>query len=125
MQDLHEEEQAFMDMLGRLGLENEFYDLNNAPYSAQNQGKIEQITRMVNEAIALAKANARAIADATGILQRLLSHYRRGMNPLRSLRREKGGTWTFHREDPRRDGNMTENTVVYHGDNWWVTWVKK
>lgn len=68
-------------------------------------------------------ANERADADKTGILRRLLRHYRSQQNPLRSLRREKGGTWTFHREVPD-SSKLPEGTVIYHGDNWWVTWIK-
>lgn len=65
-------------------------------------------------------ANQRADADETGILRRLLKHYRKRQNPLRSLRKEKGGVWTFHREYPE----VGPDTVIYYGEGWWVTWKK-
>lgn len=73
-------------------------------------------------------ADANAEVDDTGILRRLLDHYRQGLNPLRSLRREKGGTWSFHREYPMHlhgeDCSLPVNVKLFAGEDWYVSWVQ-
>lgn len=114
-------EDSFFATADRLGLTDEYTVLCRAEYSKVNSEKISTLTRKIEVAMLRFEADARANADKTGILRRLLKHLRRHQNPLRSLREEKGGMWKFHREKPT---NLPENAEVFFGDNWWVVWVK-
>jgi hypothetical protein len=116
-----EYEDAFWATAERIGVADQYRTTLNAEYSEDNNKISGAIARRINEAMVREEANSRADADKFGILRRLLKHYRKHQNPLRSLRKEKGGVWTFHREKP---SNLPAGAEVFFGDNWWVVWVK-
>jgi len=118
-----EEDTAFLEAADRLGVTDEYLRLVNdiSDSSDESQAAAGKLARQIDEEVVRFAANARAEADKTGILKRLLKHLRARQNPLKSLRREKGGVWAFHREWPT---NLPSSAVIYHGDNWWVTWTK-
>jgi|GEM_PF-4084719 len=122
--DSQEAEQLFWEMADQLGLSEEYRRLT-ANYSEGRDERIAAISRKIEAGIIRADADARAGQDPKGVLYRLLKHYRSGRNPLCSLRAEKGGIWTFHRTQPHPHDGADEYTIVYEGDDWWVTWTRK
>ncbi len=116
-----EYENDFWSVAKRLGLEDEYDRLCRAEYSESNQKKLSELARRIDAQMFHEYANQRADKDKTGVLRRLLKHYRHGQNPLKSLRKEKGGEWRFHRDFP---SDLSDRAVIYHGENWWVSWVK-
>jgi hypothetical protein len=86
-------------------------------------GEAEPLCHEVSVALILVEADERADADKTGILKRLIRHYRDRKNPLASIRNEYGGKWTYYHKEPNEI--FPENSMIFHGDNWWVVWEKK
>jgi len=117
-----EAERAFERQAHLLGLWGELQKLSCGSWGPAEQARYEELTRKVDSALVRAEADERAEAEETGILARLIRHYRRGMNPLRSLRRECGGEWSFWRECPPEE--LWKTASVFHGDGWWVVWQK-
>ena len=117
--EMVEYEDSFWKAAEKIGVAEQYRNINWNIDSQRDKG--EKLSRQIQTAMSRTDADARANADKTGVLSRLLKHYRKHMNPLKSLRSEKGGTWTFHREQPL---DLSEDSVVYHGDAWWVVWVK-
>ncbi len=91
-------------------------------------GWTEELEKEIEAEVVRFDSDQRADADKTGILRRLLNYYRKGQNPLPTLRTEKGGEWKFIREFPHHlyteenEWKLPEGTVVFKGDNWWVVW---
>jgi len=120
MREQDEYNRAFDAAAEKLGLLEE-YRWVVANYSERNNARCDVLARKIMNEVTKTAADARAKADETGILRRLLDHYRSRMNPLRSLRQEKGGTWEYRRYEPT---NLPADVVVFYGDNWWVIWAK-
>jgi hypothetical protein len=118
-----ESEQEFWRVAEQIGVADQYRTALEAEYSESNNKLCAAIARRIHEAVAREEADSRADADESGILRRLLEHYRDHKNPLKSLRRENGGTWTFHRQMPTNVPLV--GAEVFFGDNWWVVWVKK
>lgn len=119
-----EEEEKFRATAERMGVWEKYMDLalsndySGDHYDNQKE-QLKKLAYQIESKMKLLEADKRAQSDKTGILRRLLNHYRKGQNPLRSLRREKGGVWTFHRGNP-----LTTDTLNFQGDGWWVSWKK-
>lgn len=116
-----EAEDAFWETAERIGVADQYRATLNAEYSEDNNKISGAIVRRINEAMVREEANSRADADKFGILRRLLDRYRKGQNPLPTLRKEKGGVWMFHRQQP---SGLPESAEIFCGDNWWVVWVR-
>lgn len=121
MQDEYEEHLEWEREAKRIGLWERYRNLHDVEDSESRKAAFAEIDRKVNEAIVRQYADERANQDSSGILKRLLNHYRKSMNPLKTLRKEFGGIWTFHRGCPEE----SPIGFVYHGDNWYVTHVPK
>lgn len=124
MQDEHEEradwDARFIRAAERIGIWEEYLSVINGGYTPTRNERADALSRKIEAEMVRLEADERAEEDPTGILKRLLRHYRGNMNPLKTLRKELGGVWTFHRECPEETTGS-----VYHGDNWYVTHVPK
>ena len=121
MEEAQDEENRFWAAAQKLGVEESYRKLQKLPYSVNTQTQIKALDNKIWGQVVRTKSNERAQKDKSGILRRLLNHFRRGNNPLKSLRREKGGVWKYSTKEVK---DVPANSVVFEGDNWWVVWTK-